>query len=346
MNRRILYHPLWTHAAAVAILVWIVVRFLLLGPLPDRVPVHFGFEGEANRFGSPWEIWLFAVLIPLAMVLGSVVLDEVWARQEDRKRWNLFALIDEVFVGFLLTITIGYFDTLQRGDTRLEIPWTLGISLAVAAVVLAAVLEWLRPHRPFPGRIHRPEADQVQAELRQRISAGDHWAYWQIQNPLYVTCLALFVPVALVWATVVIVQTEGMPTMLRWTSAGATLLGALVTAACYGGLRVMVTANRVRVKLGVLGIPLLWLDCGNLEEAKAQDFSPLRDFGGWGIRLGRLGWGFFFRGTRGVHITTKKGRRFLVGSDNPEALATAIRAAIEACGQAGTGAVRRKQAGQ
>lgn len=45
---------------------------------------------------------------------------------------------------------------------------------------------------------------------------------------------------------------------------------------------------------------------------------------GWGIRLTRHGWQWNVSGIRGVELTWRNGRRFRIGSDEPEALAAAI----------------------
>jgi hypothetical protein len=330
--RRILYHPLWTHGVAAAIVVWVVVEFLLLGPLPERVPVHFGWGGQANRYGGPWEVWIFTVAMPLAFLAGSVALDELWARQEGQKHFNFFAPLDEALLGWLAGMSWAYFATLSRDDGMLRMDWTLTLSLMAGAVGLACLLEWLRPHRPVPAHLRSRIAAEVQTDIRKRIAAGKHWVYWQTQNPLYLSVVAVVAIVPLLFALFAVTMDESVSTGLRWIVAGAIVLGIVLMGACYGGLRVMVTCQRLRASLGVFGIPLLSLATENLAEARVEAFSPLRDYGGWGIRLGRRGWGFFFRGTEGVLVTTKKGRHFLIGSDNPEALAAAITAAIEAAG--------------
>ena len=95
-----------------------------------------------------------------------------------------------------------------------------------------------------------------------------------------------------------------------------------------GGMRVIVTRDRLRVKLGVLGIPLVCLDTSDIDEAEVFSFSPLRDFGGYGIRINRRMKGYFFRGNRGVRVVAKGQKKpMVIGSDNPERLAAVIRAA-------------------
>ena len=55
-------------------------------------------------------------------------------------------------------------------------------------------------------------------------------------------------------------------------------------------------------------------------------YSPIRDFGGWGIRWSGSGKGkaYNMRGNRGVQLEFKNGKRLLIGSQRPEELAGAI----------------------
>ena len=65
--------------------------------------------------------------------------------------------------------------------------------------------------------------------------------------------------------------------------------------------------------------------------AEPHVFSPLADFGGWGIRRNREMLAFFLEGNTGVKLSTKKGKRYLIGTANPERLSSVIRAAVN-CG--------------
>ncbi len=98
---------------------------------------------------------------------------------------------------------------------------------------------------------------------------------------------------------------------------------------CYGGLRVSVTSERVEVRLGMIGLRLLRVPSSELAASEVRAFSPLGEFGGWGIRYNGRMWAFYWRGTRGVELRTKAGKQYLIGSDHPERLAAAITAARE-----------------
>jgi hypothetical protein len=59
---------------------------------------------------------------------------------------------------------------------------------------------------------------------------------------------------------------------------------------------------------------------------EAVSYSPLREYGGWGLRRGRSGPAYSAWGDRGVLLTFADGRTVLLGSQRAEQLAAALRA--------------------
>ncbi|MDI1232686.1 MAG: hypothetical protein PSX81_00235 [bacterium] len=49
-------------------------------------------------------------------------------------------------------------------------------------------------------------------------------------------------------------------------------------------------------------------------------FEPLKDYGGWGIRYGKMGKAYTVSGNKGLQVYLKSGRRFLLGTQKAEAL--------------------------
>ena len=72
----------------------------------------------------------------------------------------------------------------------------------------------------------------------------------------------------------------------------------------------------------------LWPACriplDQVRRAAALTYSPLFDYGGWGIRCGRKGMAYNVSGNRGVLLDLADGRSVLVGSQRAEELARAI----------------------
>ena len=62
----------------------------------------------------------------------------------------------------------------------------------------------------------------------------------------------------------------------------------------------------------------------SMQKAEAITYSPLRDYGGWGIRYGRKGKAYNVSGNKGVLLTLRDGKNVLIGSKNHEVLCSAI----------------------
>lgn len=62
----------------------------------------------------------------------------------------------------------------------------------------------------------------------------------------------------------------------------------------------------------------------NIVRAYPRVYDPIREYGGWGIRMGLRGRAFNMRGNNGVQLVLRSGTRLLIGSQRPEELAEAI----------------------
>ena len=57
-------------------------------------------------------------------------------------------------------------------------------------------------------------------------------------------------------------------------------------------------------------------DFDYIHEAHAITYSPLKDYGGWGIRYGRKGKAYNVSGNKGVMLSMKDGKAIMIGSQN------------------------------
>ena len=62
----------------------------------------------------------------------------------------------------------------------------------------------------------------------------------------------------------------------------------------------------------------------NILCVEAVHYRPIRDYGGWGIRIGRNGKAYNVSGNMGVMVNLEDGKRFLIGSQKSELLAQII----------------------
>ena len=325
MTRK-LYHPLWTHLPAVAVVLLMVFAVLRAMPLPQEAPVHFGIGGQPDRYGSPWEVFGTTIGLSLAFIVLSVILDDLWARQENRKTFNWLSLLDEIAAGVMGGAALAYAGMLAQEDLVFRFSWPAVPIVIGCAVSAGVVLELVRPYIPGPDQVAAEDTSALEEAIAKRVSSGQTWAYWETQNPAWMTALIVLAVGGLLFGTVVYWSTA------PWTVAFMLIPAALLVL-MYGGLRVVVTPDRVVVRLGVLGIRLLRLKTADITQAEVHRFSPLRDFGGYGIRGNREMKAYFLRGTRGVLITTTQGKKYLIGSDHADRLAAAVRAVVPAADQ-------------
>jgi hypothetical protein len=61
-----------------------------------------------------------------------------------------------------------------------------------------------------------------------------------------------------------------------------------------------------------------------LFEYFSTTYSPIREYGGWGIRFGAKGKAYNVSGSQGVQLVFKDGKRLLIGSQQPDKLGEAM----------------------
>lgn len=67
----------------IVIIAAFAVQVLAIVASPSEVPLHWGADGEADSYGSPW-----LALIAWAIFAGCIVLCELVARNVDVEYWN------------------------------------------------------------------------------------------------------------------------------------------------------------------------------------------------------------------------------------------------------------------
>jgi hypothetical protein len=106
------------------------------------------------------------------------------------------------------------------------------------------------------------------------------------------------------------------------------LLGPVMFWALIGRLRVQVTHSSIVVGFGHISLIQKHIPFSDIAAIETVDYSPLREFGGWGIRFGfggKRAW--TIRGNRAVRLKLRSGKLFYIGSEDPEQLAERIRLA-------------------
>jgi hypothetical protein len=217
-------------------------------------------------------------------------------------------------------VCISYLQYLDSGAGvfRFSAGWLL--LTGGGGTLLGIFLEAIRPYRAFEGQPVEEGDGAFESELAGRLGKDSSFVYWDYQNPLYVTLLTTALPLALFVSAVFSWFSE------PWASLVLVFVGALLIVP-HGGQRTLVTRQGLTVRWGLGGIRVLRLNSGDIIAAELHEFSPLRDFGGYGIRFNREMKAYYLRGTRGVKISTTRGKKYLIGSDHPERLLSIVQAA-------------------
>lgn len=145
------------------------------------------------------------------------------------------------------------------------------------------------------------------------------------------------------WALVLVGAGAGwLPLVLTLSGADGSQTGpwwlVVATAAALGvGLPLLVGVARLIVEVGADRVTIRFrpftvrtIDLAEVTSAEAVTYRPVRDYGGWGVK----GWtrrkvAYNVSGNRGVLLTLRDGRTVLLGSQQPEALAAAIRPLLD-----------------
>ncbi len=140
-----------------------------------------------------------------------------------------------------------------------------------------------------------------------------------------------------VWALIAVIAVPVLFGVIGTLARGANAVIAIIVGP---GTVVLVLLLLVLAKLVVdvderaihVSFHYLWptrnIPLDDVQRAHATEYSPLLDYGGWGVRLSWKGWAYNVGGAEGVLVETKGGKRIMVGSRRAKELESAIARAI------------------
>jgi hypothetical protein len=109
---------------------------------------------------------------------------------------------------------------------------------------------------------------------------------------------------------------------LAW--GGLVVIGAVAGLLYSLRLETEVRSDGIYVKMWPLHRSARRIAWADIERCEATEYSPLREFGGWGIRWAPGRMAYNVRGKQGVWIERTNGRDVLIGSQRPEAFLGAV----------------------
>lgn len=85
-------------------------------------------------------------------------------------------------------------------------------------------------------------------------------------------------------------------------------------------VRLKTTINKNGISACFIGIPFCnknftWAE---IQSSHVIEYSPIKDYGGWGVRMGFNGWCYNVSGKIGIKLTRTNGKPFLIGTQQKE----------------------------
>lgn len=146
---------------------------------------------------------------------------------------------------------------------------------------------------------------------RQRFTA---WWLW----------ILLLGAAALVWWAAWVQLVEGRPfgtnpasdwgMLLVWLLAGVALPWLFLAAQ----LRTEVRDDGIHVRFRPFHLRERSWSFDEIAGMEPRRYSPMKEFGGWGIRLGPAGWAYNTSGDLGIQLVLRSGKRILIGTQDPD----------------------------
>jgi hypothetical protein len=302
-RRRHVTGAVTTVGGLLVLLIAAAVAWSWRAELPDPVASHWGKGGQPDAFSSL--NGMLGVLLglggPLVLIFGLVT----WAlgRSSVTRRIGVAAT---VYLSLFLSIVVVGSLYIQRGlsDAR-EAGSVNGVALLafLASLVPAGIASAL-----IPGDVRQPTTAPVPADApRVRLVDGER-AVW-INRASTRVAFYLAVPVVLVGVALA-VWARAWPVLV----VDAFVIGMLVILTTFV-VRVDRTGLTVR---SAIGWPRYRVPLDEVVQASVTQVSPLKDFGGWGWRVGRDGRvGVVLRTGEALLVERTGGRSIVVTVDEP-----------------------------
>ncbi|HMB49021.1 hypothetical protein [Natronoarchaeum rubrum] len=108
------------------------------------------------------------------------------------------------------------------------------------------------------------------------------------------------------------------------TAIGLAVVVALLALFAVAKLTVEVRGDGVRIQFFPFHLSPRRIPLEAIERSEAVEYSPIRDYGGWGIRWTGGGKAYNVSGSEGVRVDRRDAKQLLIGSQRADELEAAI----------------------
>lgn len=293
------------------------VVLLSLDDLPALLAVHWDLAGSPDRFGSVAESAILIAVVSTVFATIATLVTVSLKAGSGRSYVPKVLVATSVWLSAFLVLGIGGTVWMQRGlvDASQSPSPTLPLFIAFVVALPLAAAAWIAT--PSPTTVTAPASDAPTLEL-----GADERVLW-VRNATPAT-------------TFVVVVVVGALACVAAALVGAFVGGAVVIPIVIVPALIVVVAAatlfwRVRVDAtGVVtrsafGLPRFVVPIAEIAEARAIELSPMREFGGWGIRVGTKGrLGIVLRAGEALEVQRHDGRVFAVTVDDAATAAALV----------------------
>jgi hypothetical protein len=101
---------------------------------------------------------------------------------------------------------------------------------------------------------------------------------------------------------------------------------ALLTLFSISRLEIVINGDSIYYRMFPFNIKMKRLRVGDIAEYEIREYSPIKEYGGWGIRWGLAAKGMAYNisGKTGLQIKTKNNKHILIGTQRPDDLKNAV----------------------
>lgn len=140
----------------------------------------------------------------------------------------------------------------------------------------------------------------------KEVQRFNQWWIWIL---LFVVFLSTVIPV------ITLSSENGFDKSYSWAVLFPILLTMGVIFLLYF-LRLETTIDAKGIHYKFFPFPEKTIPWQEMDECYVRQYSPLREYGGWGIRFGLSGRAYNVKGNKGIQVKLKSGKKILFGTQN------------------------------
>ena len=173
-----------------------------------------------------------------------------------------------------------------------------------------------------PGTIGGVRAVMVTPSLFHETQRFRQWFFYLPVVAVTVIVWWIFVQ------QIVLGHPQGSNPIPNWLAWVLTMIFGFGFPAFAAIVRVITDVRPGQLSVRLYPFPTKLIPVSTISEASVRHYSPLGEFGGWGMRVNkRSGRAYNAYGNQGVQLVLSDGARVLIGSQQSEQLLTALRQA-------------------